>query len=313
MQNFHQPVLLNEVLEFLGNSKGFFLDGTIGGGGHSKVLLEKNETIEIIGIDKDPRALEEAKQILEPWKEKVRFFHGDFKDFEVYIGELGITGFGGVLLDLGVSSYQLNRPERGFSYHQDGPLDMRMDPTSGKTAADLLNGFPVHDLSRIFKEYGEERWAKKIAGKIEKRRKEKRIETTRELAEIITQTVPHDRGGHPARRVFQALRIAVNDELKGLGKTIEKMVDFLNPQGRMGIITFQSLEDRLVKNVFRKLSQCNCPKNLPCVCTGPQIKILTKKPVEPSEEEVEQNRRARSSKLRVIEKLNLTKGKEEGR
>jgi len=312
MQNFHQPVLLNEVLEFLGDRQGFFLDGTIGGGGHSKALLETNESIEIIGIDKDPRALEEAKKNLEPWREKVRFIHGDFKNFQAYIAEQGISGLGGILLDLGVSSYQLDKPERGFSYHQDGPLDMRMDPTGGKTAADLLNELPAHDLSRIFKEYGEERWAKKIAAKIENRRKEKRIETTRELAEIITQTVPRDPGGHPARRVFQALRIAVNNELKGLGKTIEKMVGFLNPQGRMGVITFQSLEDRLVKNVFRNLSQCNCLKNLPCVCEGPQIKILTRKPVEPTEEEVGRNRRARSAKLRVIEKLNLTKGKEEG-
>ncbi len=312
MKKFHRPVLLKEVLDYLGKEgKGVFLDGTIGGGGHSRALLEANDNWEIIGIDKDPRALKEAEENLRPWEKRIRLFHGDFKDFEIFLERARVSKLDGVLLDLGVSSFQLDNPERGFSYHQEGPLDMRMDPTRGKTAADLLNELPPHDLARIFKEYGEERWAKKISGIIEKKRKEKRIETTRELEEIVVKAVPHDPGGHPARRVFQALRIAVNEELKGLGLAIEKMIEYLSPRGRIGIISFHSLEDRLVKNVYRKLSQCNCPKNLPCVCEGAKIKILTRKPIEPGLEEIEQNRRSRSSKFRVAEKLFLNEGKED--
>ncbi len=311
MSEFHRPVLVQEVLHYLGGVSGYILDGTIGGGGHSKALLEQNANLHIIGIDKDPQALEQAKKNLGSLSRRVRFFQGDFKDFSVFLEETGLRRLDGILLDLGVSSYQLDTPERGFSYHAQGPLDMRMDPTEGKTAADLVNDLSTHDLARIFKEYGEERWAKKIARIIESRRNEKKIDTTSELVDIIKSAVPHDPGGHPARRVFQALRIAVNNELQGLGRAIEKMIDFLNPMGRIGIITFHSLEDRLVKNVFRKLSQCNCPKSLPCVCDGPRVKIITKKPIEPGPEELETNRRARSSKFRVAEKLEIKKGKEE--
>ncbi len=311
MSEFHQPVLVKQVQKFLGEIEGPLLDGTIGGGGHSRRLLEINEKIQIIGIDRDPQALQETEKNLENWKDRVKLYQGNFKDFPGFMERAGVSKLGGALLDLGLSSHQLNSPERGFSYHYDGPLDMRMDPREKTTAAELLNQLSVPELARIFKEYGEERWARKIARALVRERKNNRIKTTQQLTRLIEGVVPYDPGGHPARRVFQALRIAVNEELKDLGLTIERLVDYLLPRGRIAIITFHSLEDRVIKKIFRDLSQCNCPRDLPCVCSGPRAKVLTRKPIQPDQEELAKNRRARSSKLRVAEKLESGKGKEE--
>jgi len=303
MDFFHKPVLTQEILDFFGEKEGYLIDGTLGGGGHSKALLEKNKNIKIIGLDKDPQALKAARENLASYHDRLYAFQADFRDMDRVVQEMGVEKVSVVLLDLGVSSHQLDSPERGFSYHQDGPLDMRMDPTKGKTAADLINSMSVQEMKRVFKVYGEEKNAGKLAKRIDAERRLKKIKTTRELARIVSEVSKYDPGGHPARRVFQALRIAVNEELEGLEKALQKAIDLLLPKGRLGVITFHSLEDKIVKRAFRELAECNCPKNLPCVCGGPEVKILTRKPISPAEGEIEKNRRARSAKLRVVEKL----------
>lgn len=306
----HLSVLPDEVISFLNPTDGkTYLDGTLGGGGHSALILEKAPKALLIGIDRDQAALAAAGVRLAPHGDQVRLLHGDFADVAGLLGSIGITALDGFILDLGVSSHQLDTRERGFSFQQDAPLDMRMDTGSGATAADLVNGLPETELERIIGEYGEERWAKRIALFIVKERAESPITTTFRLVDIIKGAVPKakwDERIHPATRTFQALRIAVNTELESLEKGMRAAVDLLKPGGRGVIISFHSLEDRIVKHIFREyVGGCTCPRQLPvCVCGNqPRVRILTSRPVSAKEAETDENPRARSAKLRAIEKL----------
>ncbi len=306
MKDFHCPVLLKEVLEIMGEIEGYYVDGTVGGGGHARLILKKNPKIKIIGIDRDPRAVKEARKNLKDFSDRTTIVQGDFRNFPSILGELRIEKINGFFLDLGVSSHHLDTPERGFSYHLDGPLDMRMDPTQGISAGEVVNTFSVEELKKIIKDYGEEKWAKRIASFIARERVKKPIETTQDLVTIIKAAIPvkaRARGPHPARRTFQALRIFVNQEVHGLAETLEKGVGWLETGGKIAVISFHSLEDRIVKDTLRSLSFCICPKNLPCQCDRPIIKILTKKPLYPSQEEIERNPRARSARMRAAEKI----------
>ncbi len=306
MKDFHCPVLLKEVLEIMGELEGYCVDGTVGGGGHARLILKENPKLKIIGIDRDPRAVKEARKNLKDFSDRTTIVQGDFRNFPSILGELRIEKINGFFLDLGVSSHHLDTPERGFSYHLDGPLDMRMDPTQGISAGEVVNTFSVEELKKIIKDYGEEKWAKRIASFIARERVKKPIETTQDLVAIIKAAIPakaRARGPHPARRTFQALRIFVNEELHGLAETLEKAVERLDTGGRIVVISFHSLEDRIVKDTLRSLSFCICPKNLPCQCDRPIIKILTKKPLYPSQEEIERNPRARSARMRAGEKI----------
>lgn len=307
----HIPVMPTEVLDYLvPKPGGIYLDGTVGGGGHAGLVLEASAPDGLlIGLDRDAEALAAARKRLAPFGSRARLFHRNFADLEALLAEIGIDGIDGFLLDLGVSSRQLDAGERGFSFQQDAPLDMRMDATSGETAAELLNRLPEEELTRIIREYGEERWAKRIAAFIVRARGEAAIETTWQLADLIKGAIP--RGAweeriHPATRTFQALRIAVNDELGSLERGLDAALRLLNRGGRGVVISFHSLEDRIVKNTFRGLARgCRCPKDFPrCVCGNtPQVKILTGKPVMAGEAELKDNPRARSAKLRAVEKL----------
>lgn len=307
----HIPVLPEEVLRFLAPKPGgIYLDGTVGGAGHSALILESSAPDGIlVGLDRDPEALAAARMKLSPYGERVRLFHRNYDGLAEVIAGLGFPGIDGFLLDLGVSSHQLDSGERGFSFQQDAPLDMRMDAGRGESAADLVNGLSEAELARIIGEYGEERWAKRVAAFITRARQEVPIETTARLVDIIKGAIP--RGAweerlHPATRTFQALRIAVNDELGSLERGMAAGLRLLNKGGRGVIISFHSLEDRLVKNGFRSAAKgCTCPKNLPrCVCNAvPQVKILTGKPITAGDTEVRVNPRARSAKLRAVEKL----------
>lgn len=307
----HIPVLPAEVLHYLApRPGGIYLDGTVGGAGHAAMILDASAPDGIlIGLDRDAEALAAARFKLSPYGERARLFHGNFAGLQEVVAELGLTGIDGFLFDLGVSSHQLDSGERGFSFQQDAPLDMRMDTGSGETAADLVNGLPEEELSRIIREFGEERWAKRIAAFIARAREESPVETTARLVDIIKGAIP--RGAweeriHPATRTFQALRIAVNDELGSLERGVTAGLKILNRGGRGVAISFHSLEDRLVKNVFRDFARgCTCPKSLPrCVCNAtPQVKVLTGKPVTAGDAEIKQNPRARSAKLRAVEKL----------
>ncbi|HLO24912.1 MAG TPA: 16S rRNA (cytosine(1402)-N(4))-methyltransferase RsmH [Geobacteraceae bacterium] len=307
----HIPVLPAEVLRYLAPKPGgIYLDGTVGGGGHAAMILDASAPDGIlVGLDRDTEALAAARTKLSLYGERVRLFQENFAGLAEVISGLGLTGIDGFLLDLGVSSHQLDSGARGFSFQQDAPLDMRMDPGSGETAADLVNGLPEEELARIIRDYGEERWAKRIAAFIVRDRVEAPIATTSRLVDIIKGAIP--RGAweerlHPATRTFQALRIAVNDELGSLERGVAAGIRFLNSGGRGVVISFHSLEDRLVKNIFRSHAQgCTCPKELPlCVCNAtPQVRVLTGKPVMGSDEEVGKNPRARSAKLRAVEKL----------
>jgi 16S rRNA (cytosine1402-N4)-methyltransferase len=307
----HRPVLPAEVLRFLApRPEGVYLDGTVGGGGHAALVLEACAPGGVlIGFDRDESALAAARSRLVPFGERARLFHGNFAEVVLLLPELGNAGLDGFLLDLGVSSHQLDTGDRGFSFQQDAPLDMRMDAGSGATAADLVNELPEEELTRIIREYGEERWAKRIAAFIVRARDEAPIETTFRLVDVIKGAVP--RGAweerlHPATRTFQALRIAVNDELGSLERGLTALLSLLNSGGRGVVISFHSLEDRIVKNTFRSHAQgCTCPKGFPrCVCGGaPQVRVLTGKPVMAGEDELASNPRARSAKLRAVEKL----------
>jgi 16S rRNA (cytosine1402-N4)-methyltransferase len=300
-----------EVLRFLApRPGGVYLDGTVGGGGHAALVLEACAPGgELIGFDRDESALAAARARLAPFGKRVRLIHGNFAEVALLLPELESRGIDGFLLDLGVSSHQLDTRDRGFSFQQDAPLDMRMDAGSGATAADLVNDLSEEELTRIIREYGEERWAKRIAAFIVRARDEARIETTFQLVDVIKGAVP--RGAweerlHPATRTFQALRIAVNDELDSLETGMTAALRLLNRGGRGVVISFHSLEDRIVKNTFRSHAQgCTCPKGFPrCVCGGtPQVRILTGKPVMAGEVELALNPRARSAKLRAVEKL----------
>lgn len=289
---------------------GIYVDGTVGGAGHAARILEASSPDGIlIGFDRDAEALRAARERLLPFGGRVRLVQGNFAGFAEALAGFGIGRIDGFLLDLGVSSHQLDTAERGFSFQKDAPLDMRMDSSSGVTAADLLNTLPERELARIIRDYGEERWARRLALFIVKAREEAAIETTLQLVDIIKGAIP--RGAweerlHPATRTFQALRIAVNDELASLEKGLDQGIRMLNRGGRSVVISFHSLEDRIVKNSFRGFAQgCTCPKGLPyCVCGNtPFLRVLTGKPVMAGPAEVEANPRARSARLRAAEKL----------
>ena len=305
MEFKHIPVLLNETIESLNiKPDGIYVDGTAGGGGHSSEIAKRLKGGRLISLDRDPDAIKTTTKRLEGLPATV--VRSNYRDMRDVLDNLKIHKVDGVLLDIGVSSYQLDNAERGFSFHNDAPLDMRMSK-EGLSAADIVNSYSVEELTRIFRDYGEEKFAYKIACQIEKARQLKSIETTTELAEIIARSVPTAvrREGNPSRQCFQALRIAVNDELGALTRGIDAAWNCLDKGGRLAIITFHSLEDRIVKNSFKKYSTgCTCPPDLPiCVCgKKPEGKLITKKPIIASDDELEQNKRSRSAKLRVIEK-----------
>ena len=311
MEFKHVSVLLDECLEALNiKEDGIYVDCTLGGAGHSSQILKRlsNEG-RLIGIDQDTDALKAAKERLKDYS-NVTFVHNNFYNIGEIIDGLDLeAGVDGILMDLGVSSYQLDKGERGFSYMQDAPLDMRMNRENDFSAYEVVNEYTEEELYRIIRDYGEEKFAKRIANFIVTRRTEKPIETTLELVELIKDAIPakaRREGPHPAKRTFQAIRLEVNSELSILNKAIEDGVRQLNKGGRMAIITFHSLEDRIVKNKFRDLAvACRCPKEFPiCVCNGKaQVKVISRKAIEPTKEEVEMNPRSRSAKLRVIEKL----------
>lgn len=308
----HKSVLLNETIEGLNVRKGkIYLDGTLGGAGHSYEILKKLDgTGLLIGIDQDQEALKAAREKLSGFK-NVEYFNLNYIDFEKALDELGIEKIDGVLLDIGVSSYQFDNPERGFSYRFEAPLDMRMDKSLEISAKDIVNTYSEDEIAEIIREYGEEKWASRISKFIVQERKNKKIDTTFELVEIIKNAIPagaRRNGPHPAKRTFQALRIEVNKELDVLKNSIDKFVHRLNPGGRIAIITFHSLEDRIVKNSFKYLEKdCICPPTSPiCTCNKKrEIKIITRKPITASEEELKENNRSHSAKLRIAEKLEV--------
>lgn len=310
MEFKHISVLLNECLEGLAiKEDGTYVDCTLGGAGHSSHILKKlSSKGTLIGIDQDNDALKAAKEKLKNYS-NVKFVHNNFYNIDSILTSLDIPNVDGILMDLGVSSYQLDEGERGFSYMKDAPLDMRMDRDRDFSAYDVVNTYSEEDLYRIIRDYGEEKFAKRIAKFIVDRRNDKPIETTLELVDIIKAAISakaRREGPHPAKRTFQAIRIEVNGELAILNKAIEDGVKHLNKGGRMAIITFHSLEDRIVKLKYRELANpCTCPKEFPvCVCgRKPLVKIISRKAIEPSKEEVEENPRSRSAKLRVLEKL----------
>jgi len=307
----HLPVMPDEVIRFLAPKPGgLYVDGTLGGGGHAMRILEASSPDgRVIGFDLDEEALNAARVFLQPYSERTSFVHGNFCGISERLEEFSICGMDGFLLDLGVSSPQLDKGERGFSFREDTPLDMRMDRSSGVTAAELVNTLPVKELTRIITDYGEERWGKRIAQFIVVARENAPIETTGELADIIKGAVPRgawEKRLHPATRTFQGLRIAVNNELASLEKGLETGIRLLNPGGRVVVISFHSLEDRIVKNSLRGFSRgCTCPRDFPhCVCGNkPLLKIITNKPVQPGSPELESNPRARSARLRAAERV----------
>lgn len=306
MEFKHYSVLLNECLEGLNiKPDGIYADGTAGGAGHSKEIAKRLTTGRLIAIDRDPDAIKVATERLMGLNATV--VHSNYTEIDKILEDLDINGLDGMLLDLGVSSYQLDNAERGFSYHSDAPLDMRMSK-EGLSAYDVVNTYSYGELVRILFEYGEEKFAKNIASNIVKTRESKPIESTSELAEIIKMSVPQKirREKNPCKKSFQALRIHVNNELGGLSEALDKAFDALNVGGRLVIITFHSLEDRLVKQRFATFCQgCTCPPEFPiCICGNtPRGRLITKKPIEPSKEELEANNRSHSAKLRIIEKI----------
>ena len=310
MEFKHVSVLLDETIESLCiKENGIYADGTLGGGGHSfEIASRLKDDGVLIGIDRDKDALKAASKRLERFN-NVKYVHNNFSDIKNILKQEGITHLDGAVIDLGVSSYQLDSGERGFSYMQDAPLDMRMDQSAKFSAYDVVNTYSYDELCRIFFEYGEEKFSKKIANLIVEQRAKKNIETTLELVEIIKKAIPEkfrQKGSHPAKRVFQAIRIEVNSELEPLKKSITDFFDCMAPGGRLAIITFHSLEDRIVKQTFKSFTVgCTCPKDFPvCVCGNkPTGKLVTSKPILPSQEEITYNSRSKSAKLRVCEKL----------
>ena len=309
MEFVHKSILLDEVIENLNiREDGCYVDGTLGGAGHSyQICTHLGEKGRLVGIDQDADAIQAATKRLEPYKDKVSIVRSNYVNFDNVLDELGIDKVNGILLDLGVSSYQLDTAERGFSYRVDAPLDMRMDQRQKMTARDIVNDYSESELYRVIRDYGEDRFAKNIAKHIVAERTKGPIETTGQLNEIISHAIPmkiQKTSGHPSKRTFQALRIELNHELDVLRDTLDDMIDLLNPGGRLCIITFHSLEDRIVKSAFRKNENpCTCPPDFPvCVC-GKKSKgsIITKKPILPSEEELEYNSRSKSAKLRIFE------------
>lgn len=310
MEFTHRPVLLDECIDGLNiRPDGIYLDGTLGRAGHSREIARRLTTGRLICVDRDDAALEAAQSRLADWMDRVTLVHSNFDRVSEILDELGLPGIDGMLFDLGVSSPQLDDGERGFSYMSDAPLDMRMDRREGLTAADVVNGWSQEELKRILLQYGEERYALLIAAAIVRRRADKPIETTLELVEIIKSAMPGKalrEKQHPAKRSFQAIRIAVNDELASVERMIRGAVPRLNKGGRLAVITFHSLEDRIVKIGMAEFAKgCTCPPDFPvCVCgKTPDVKLVSRKPILPSEQEIEENPRARSAKLRVAEKL----------
>ena len=307
---YHVSVLLQECIDGLNiKSDGIYVDGTLGGAGHASQIAARLTTGRLIGIDRDPVALKAAGKRLEPWKDRVTLVHSNFSEIATVLQELGIEGVDGILLDLGVSSPQLDETSRGFSYMADAPLDMRMNGQDLLTARDVVNTWEQSRLKKILYDYGEERYAPQIAAAICRRREEKPIETTLELVDIIRGAMPASalrEKQHPAKRSFQAIRIAVNDELGAVEKVMTDAVGCLNPGGRLAVITFHSLEDRIVKNGMADAAKgCTCPPNFPvCVCgKKPKVKLISRKPIVAGDAELEHNPRSRSAKLRVCEKL----------
>ena len=307
---FHVSVLLDECIEGLNiKPDGVYVDGTLGGAGHSSQIAARLTTGLLIGIDRDTVALKAAGERLAPFGDRVKLVHSNFCEIKQVLEDLGIEGVDGILLDLGVSSPQLDDGERGFSYMADAPLDMRMNRQDALNAYTVVNTWSQEELKRILYDYGEERYAPQIAGAICRKRQEKPIETTLELVDVIRSAMPPAalrEKQHPAKRSFQAIRIAVNDELGSVEKVMKDAIPCLNPGGRLAIITFHSLEDRIVKNGMAAAAKgCTCPPNFPvCVCgKKPKVKLISRKPITSTQEELDRNPRARSAKLRVCEKL----------
>ena len=308
----HLSVMPTEVLSLLSpRPGGIYVDGTLGGAGHARMILEASAPDGVlVGFDRDPEALAAARQRLAPYGDRIKFVRANYAAMNESLAALGINAIDGFLLDIGVSSHQLDTAERGFSFQVDAPLDMRMDPESGATAADLVNELSLDELARIIREYGEERWAKRIASFIVKAREERgAIKSTMQLVDCVKGAIPRsawEERIHPATRTFQALRIAVNDELGSLERGLAAGIELLAAGGRGVVISFHSLEDRIVKQMFRRLSSgCICPKELPVCSCGhrPEVRILTPRPVMATESEITQNPRSRSAKLRAVEKL----------
>ena len=310
MEFSHQSVLLKESIDALQiRPDGIYVDGTLGGGGHSLEICRRlSAKGRLIGIDQDADALHAASDRLAEYSDRVTIVRSNFCDMKKVLREINLTFIDGVILDLGVSSYQLDTAGRGFTYREDAPLDMRMDQRQPQTARDIVNGYSEMELYRVIRDYGEEKFAKRIAAGIVRERQKKQLETTGELIQVIKAAVPakaREGGGHPAKRTFQAIRIELNRELDVLQDSLEEMIDLLNDGGRIAVITFHSLEDRIVKNIFRTCENpCTCPPGFPvCVC-GKKSKgtVITKKPILPGQEELERNPRSKSAKLRIFEK-----------
>ena len=307
----HRPVLLRECIEALKiRPDGIYLDGTLGRGGHSEEIVKRlSDRGRLLCIDRDRQALEEAGERLAPWQDRITFLHGNFADLDALMTEAGVEAADGMLFDLGVSSPQLDDPDRGFSYMQDAPLDMRMDRDDTLTAWTVVNRWPRDELRRILSQYGEERYAGPIAAAIDRARQTAPIETTGQLVDIIKSALPAAalrEKQHPAKRSFQGIRIAVNDELGAVSRMMQAAVPRLRAGGRLAVISFHSLEDRIVKSELAAAARgCTCPPEFPvCVCgKTPQVKLVTRKPILPGKEELEENPRARSAKLRVAERL----------
>lgn len=310
MDYFHKPIMVEEVIKGLNIIEdGIYVDGTLGGGGHSLEIVKRVKHGKLIGIDQDKNAIEKARKRLIDYKDKTIIVHDNYLNIENILQALDIEKVDGILLDLGVSSHQLDEGERGFSYHQDAPLDMRMNRDESFTAWNVVNKYNMQEIEKILWEYGEEKWAKRIAEFIVRERKVKTIDTTLELVDIIKKAIPkgaRSESQHPARKTFQGIRIEVNKELEIIKKVLPKMVKLLKKGGRLCIIDFHSLEDRIVKRSFKELNkECICPPDFPiCVCDKKkEINIITKKPITPKKEEIENNPRSRSAKLRIAEKV----------
>lgn len=310
MEFYHKSVLLEECIQGLNlRPDGIYLDGTLGGAGHSSQIVRRLTTGRLIGVDRDQVALNAASQRLEPWKDRVTLVHSNFKGINSILDGLGIAGVDGMLFDLGVSSPQLDDGQRGFSYMSDAPLDMRMNREDRLTAYEVVNLWSREELRRILYEYGEERYAPQIAAAIDRKRQTAPIETTLQLVDVIRSALPAQalrEKQHPAKRSFQAIRIAVNDELGSVREMLEEAIPRLNPGGRLAVITFHSLEDRIVKSAMAAAAKgCTCPPEFPvCICgKKPQVKLITRKPIVSGAAELEENPRARSAKLRICEKL----------
>lgn len=310
MEFKHTSVLLGETIDALNiNPDGIYVDGTLGGGGHSYEICRRlSGKGRLIGIDQDAAAIAAASERLGEFKDKVTIIRSNYCEMKEKLAGIGVTGADGIILDLGVSSYQLDTADRGFTYREDAPLDMRMDQRQARTAKDIVNGYSEMELYRIIRDYGEDKFAKNIAKHIVRARQEKPLETTGELIHVIKAAIPmkvRAVGGHPAKKTFQAIRIELNNELGVLSDSLDDMIELLNDKGRICIITFHSLEDRIVKNGFRKNENpCICPREFPvCVCgREPKGRVITRKPILPGEEELRVNSRSKSAKLRVFER-----------